>query len=274
MEPILRIIRMIGLIAVIVGVAHQQSYADLVINEIFLNPPGADNGQEFVELRGTTGGIESMAGLTLIGIEGDGTAPGLIDFALNLGAFSTGTNGLFLWRDSASVINPAPDSATTINVADFSPDIENGSQTFVLVRDFTGTVAQDLDTNNDGVLDVTPWASVLDAVGLIENDGAANVAYAQGLGFFNYTNSGFNADVLLRDGTTGQWLATDVLGTNPGGPYTADPGLGRSSWGANGTETISPGNFNFSISAVPEPPSLLLAGCAALLGVGHRRRLR
>ncbi len=34
--------------------------------------------------------------------------------------------------------------------------IENGTITMLLVKDFTGTVGQDLDTNDDGVLDMTP----------------------------------------------------------------------------------------------------------------------
>lgn len=252
-------------------VLARTSSAALVINEVFINPPGTDNGQEFVELRSTTGGVESMSGLSLVGIEGDGAGAGVIDFVLDLGSFSTGTNGLFLWRDSSAVINPTPAPATTINEADFNPDIENGSQTFVLVRGFSGTVNQDLDTNNDGVFDgALPWASVVDAVGLIENDGAANVAYGQALGFLNFTNAGFNADVLFRDGVTGQWLFADVTGTNPGGPYTADPL--RASWAATGTETISPGNVNVSVAAVPEPSSLILLGATLMAGVGCRRR--
>ena len=51
------------------------AHSALVLNEIFVNPPGTDNGQEFFEIRSTTGGIESMAGLTLLGIEGDGANP-------------------------------------------------------------------------------------------------------------------------------------------------------------------------------------------------------
>ena len=254
-------------------------HAALQLNEIFLNPPSTDNTQEFIEFRSTTGGVESFAGLTLLNIEGDGTAAGNIDFALNLGAFSTGANGLFLWRDSALIVNPAPDPATVVNVADwpanggaFSGDLENGSHTFLIVSGYTGALNQDLDTDNNGTLDVFPWASVIDALGFLENDGAANQAYGDDAGFLNFgPDPGYNADVLFRDGTTGVWQGTDVLGTNPGGPYTADPTPLRSGFGATGTETISPGNANVSI--VPEP------GCAALLSVtglmllARRRRM-
>ena len=252
------------------------SHATIQLNEIFLNPPSTDNTQEFIELRSTSSGVESLAGLSLVCIEGDGTLPGTIDFILNLGAFSTGTNGLFLWRDSALLINPAPDPATTINVGDwpvgtgFSGDLENGTQTFLIVSGFTGAQNQDLDTDNNGTIDVFPWASVIDAIGFVENDGPANVAYGANLGFLNFgPDPGYNADVLLRDGVYGNWLGTYVLGTNPGGPYTADPTPGRSGFGANGTEQLTPGSANFSV--VPEPGCAVLLAAAGLL-LGSRRR--
>ncbi len=253
--------------------AATTSHAAIQLNEIFINPPGPDNGQEFIEIYSTTGGAESLTGLTLIGIEGDGATPGPIDFVLNLGAFSTGTNGLFLWRDSAAVINPAPNPATVVNVADFIPDIENGSQTYLLVSGFTGALAQDLDTNNDGTLDAFPWASVIDGIGLLENDGGANVGYADELGFLNIGGPSptftFTSDVLFRDGTTNQWQATDVVGTNPGGPYTADPTPGQATFVTTGTETISPGNANV---AVPEPGSVMLLVVSSLAMFSRRRR--
>lgn len=244
--------------------------AAIQINEIFLNPPGADNGQEFVELRSTTGGVESLSGLTLLGIEGDGTNAGIIDFTLDLGAFSTGSNGLFLQRDAATVFNPVPAPQTVVNVADFNPDIENGSQTFLLVAGFTGLVGQDLDTNDDGTLDVFPWTSVVDAVGFLENDGTANLAYGANLGFVNFgPNAGFNADVLFRDGTDFSWQGTDVVGINPGGPYTADTTAGRSSFTATGAEQVTPGNINPSV--VPEPSSVALFATSGLLLLRRRR---
>ena len=255
------------------------SHAAVQLNEIFLNPPSTDNTQEFIELRSTTGGVESLAGLTLVNIEGDATGAGNIDFALNLGAFSTGANGLFLWRDSATVLNPAPHPLTVVNAADwpingsaFTGDLENGTQTFLIVSGYTGSLNQDLDTNNDGILDATPWTSVIDAIGFVENDAGVNLAYALGLGFFNFgPDPGYNADVLFRDGTTAAWLGTDTVGINPGGPYTADPTPGRNGFGATGTETLSPGNANVSI--VPEPGCAALLAVTGLLGFARRRRL-
>ena len=47
--------------------------------------------------------------------------------------------------------------------------MENGSATFAIVSGYHGTYNQDLDVDNDGQLDITPWASVISAVGWTEN---------------------------------------------------------------------------------------------------------
>jgi hypothetical protein len=261
------------------------SQAAIVLNELFINPPGTDGGQEFIELRSTTGGTEAMTGLTLLMIEGDGTTPGLIDQALSLNAFSTGTNGLFLWRDATSTIDTSsaagvqgPATATNIVVADFNPDIENGSNTYMIVSGFTGALNNDLDTNDDGVLDVTPWTSIVDAIGLVENDGSANVSYAGAAGTFG-PNGAFNADVLARvfDTFNNTWtiVGTDVIGTNPGGPYTFD--VPRTALINGATPSLAaflpegvatPGVAN---PTVPEPASLAVVALGALAMVRRRR---
>lgn len=259
------------------------AHSAILLNEILVNPPGTDNGVEFLELRGSSGGIESMSGLTFLVIEGDGTAPGagVIDVALSLSAFSTGTNGLFLWRDAATVLSPAPDPATTLNVADFNPDLENGSNTFLIVNGFSGSVGTDLDAGDDGTLDSTPWTSVIDAIGFAENDGAANVQYATSLGFAGFAaNAGFNPDVLLRL-TDGTWISSDILGTSPG-PFTLDPARNQNLAGAsldldvNGSlaeefdfSTVTPGGRNPTL--VPESAGLALFGGAILAAFSRRR---
>ncbi|MEO1574838.1 MAG: endonuclease/exonuclease/phosphatase family protein, partial [Pseudomonadota bacterium] len=61
----------------------------------------------------------------------------------------------------------------TLGTADLvtSINFENSDNvTHLLVSGFSGTVGQDLDTNDDGVLDITPWAAELDRIALIEED--------------------------------------------------------------------------------------------------------
>ncbi len=232
------------------------------LNELLVNPVGTDQGFEFFELRSTTPS-QSLSGLWLLGVEGDGTAAGTIDVALNLSSFSTGSNGLFLWRDTATVLSPAPEMATTINVADFVPDLENGTQTFILVSGFTGATGLDLDTNNDGTLDVAlPWGSVLDSITLIEDDGTANFAYADELGGVVFPQQTFSPDAYQL--FEGQGWVYDILGTGTG-PFTSDP---LEVIDAAGTPlgysfTVTPGSAN-----VPEPASLVLV----MLGLALRRR--
>ncbi|TWT78230.1 hypothetical protein Pla123a_10200 [Posidoniimonas polymericola] len=103
-------------------------------------------------------------------------------------------------------------------------DIENGSITMVLARDFNAGLDVDLDFENDGVLDILPWSEVLDAVGFNEgpvpgaNEGdppALNNSYGKQLGGVDFegTLSGLDAVpgisatldgyVLLSDGAGG-----------------------------------------------------------------------
>src|SRR5262245_25546702 len=84
----------------LVIVVTTRAPATIQLNEIFTNPSGGDNGFEFLELRSTTGGVEAMTGMTLLVIEGEPGASltqfGIVDVALSLNSFSTGTNGLSL----------------------------------------------------------------------------------------------------------------------------------------------------------------------------------
>lgn len=62
------------------------------------------------------------------------------------------------------------DSATPLGITDAAGyltldlDAEKGTVTFLLVKDFTGTVGDDLDDDDDGLLDTTPWSAIVDAV--------------------------------------------------------------------------------------------------------------
>jgi hypothetical protein len=194
-------------------------------NEVFINAPGTDQGFEFIELKGVDGGL-NLDGYTIVIIEGDPTGAGIIDQALSLNGKATGSNGLFVWRDSSIVTSPPVDPQTSLFVQDFTPDIENGGNTYLIVQGFTGSVGQDLDTNNDGTLDVTPWTFVVDAIGFWSNDDVAGSrVYAPQLGGLNISDpapqlQGFTPDTFVR--ICGTVFALDVLGANPG-PWVADP---------------------------------------------------
>lgn len=241
------------------------AFGQVQINEMLIDGPSTDNGQEFFELISSTPNF-SLTGLTFLSIDGDGSNAGVIDQAISLSGFSTGGNGLFLRRDSVTVLNPAPNPQTVVSVADFNPDLENGSNTFMLVSGFTGAVNQDLDTDNDGAFDVSlPWTSVSDAIAIIENDGASNVGYADDVGGVNFPAfANFNPDAIQR--YNGAWWAFDVTGSTPG-PYTNDPLETGDSTGAAvpGSWTLTPGSTN-----IPEPASLALLALGALSTLRRR----
>ncbi len=246
--------------------------AQVSLNEIFINPPSTDNGLEFVEIR-TGAPSVSLDNYWFIGIEGDGAAAGTVDFAYNLSAFSSGSNGYLLIRDAATALVPAPDAATSVVTQDFNPDIENGSTTFLLVRNFTGTVGQDLDAENDGIAETAPWASVADGISLIENDGAANIGYAAQFGYVLFdAQPTFNADSLYRL-DDGRWAGSDTLGTAPGAfalDSTRAAVVGQGLTELQGT--LTPGSAN-AVTVVPEPTTiaLLVAGAAGLVAFRRRR---
>lgn len=134
--------------------------ADPQLSEIRIDQTGADN-DEYVELAGPPG--TSLNGLTLLVI-GDGTGgSGVIENVVALGASTIPASGYFVVAEDTFTLGTA-DLVAGLNFENMD------NVTHLLVRDFSGTNGQDLDTNDDGVLDVTPWSAVVDRVALILED--------------------------------------------------------------------------------------------------------
>jgi predicted extracellular nuclease len=119
-----------------------------VINEFSANTVGTDD-VEFVEIYGDP--ETDYSAYKVLEIEGDGSVAGVIDGVLDLG--STNIDGFYL-------------------VSLSNGDLENGTLTLLLVKNFTAALGDDLDTNNDGVLDAEPWTAIVDSVGV--NDGGTD----------------------------------------------------------------------------------------------------
>ncbi len=117
-----------------------------MINEFVANHTGTDS-DEFVEIIGQADSDYSE--FWLLEIEGDGTSAGTIDEVIQIGT----TDGNGYW--SSGFLSNA---------------FENGTISLLLVKNFTGTLGDDLDTNNDGVLDVMPFDEIVNSIGVKDGD--------------------------------------------------------------------------------------------------------
>ncbi len=172
-----------------------------VINEFSADNWGTD--ADFVEVYGDPS--TDYSAYTVLEIEGDTTGAGYVVEVAPVG--TTDASGLYL--------------------EGITPDaLGNGTLTLVLVKDYTGTEDNDLDTNNDGVFDLTPWTALVDAVA--RNDGGVgDRTYGPTLGP-NYDGLGPSAPGAasrLPDGldtdAAGDWLRNDFdLAGIPGHPGT------------------------------------------------------
>ncbi len=161
----------LALVALLLWATPQFSVAQtngVTINEIRIDQPGTDN-DEYFELAGTAG--TSLDNLTYLVI-GDGIGgSGEIEAVVDLSGQSIPADGFFLAVESTFSLSGGGDLTTTLN-------FENSDNvTHLLVEGFTGSTGQDLDTDDDGVLDVTPWTAVLDCVALIETVGSGDQVY-------------------------------------------------------------------------------------------------
>jgi hypothetical protein len=159
-------------------VLEARALLSAVMNEVYVNPTASpDANREFIEIR-TTSNNESLSNLWFLQIEGDGTAAGTVDTALDLGSLSTGSNGLLLLGSGYALSNPWASTTavgTAIANGPAADSLENGTVTFLLVSGFTGSAGNDLDTNNDGMMDSTPWTAIVDGVGWSDGGGTDRV---------------------------------------------------------------------------------------------------
>jgi hypothetical protein len=180
--------------------AGASARADLLINEILFNPPLADSTNEYVELRGTPNSL-LPAGTWLLNVEGDANGnPGTIQNLFDLSGLRVGQNGYLVLLQKNHRYTPNP-LATVVTNSDHGDgwgsgssssmrhrgeggqtELENPSCTFLLVQTPNPpSIGDDLDQDDDGELDssVTSEMLILDAVGILDSDGAGDMAYGR-----------------------------------------------------------------------------------------------
>jgi len=241
------------------------TFGQVQLSEIRTDEQGTDKN-EYVELSGTPGA--SLDGITLIviGDQGSGTTKsGFVEFRWTFGPSDVigGSGFLLLRKVDMNTVVPMPFFEPSIAI---SPDngtgvLENSDNTtYMLVTGYSGTNAQggttsagqDLDTNDDGVLDITPWTEVLDSVSLkltvgdVPGTQGTNEAsewwYSETVVGPNPNRSvnGTTGEVTIfqnppahafRDGGTGEWrygpfnTATGINLDTPGAPNFVTPKL-------------------------------------------------
>lgn len=146
------------------------------INEIRIEQSGADE-DEYFELFSTVGG-ESLDDFTYLVI-GDGAGKGgVIESVVDLSGRSLALDSQYFLvaEDTFSLFGAKPDWTAPLN-------FENEDNvTHLLVRGFEGRIGQDLDADDDGILDESPWESVADGVSLTASLDFGDPIYAASLG--------------------------------------------------------------------------------------------
>jgi predicted extracellular nuclease len=143
------------------------------INELRHNQPGADS-DEFIELY-SENAATSLDGLSLVVLSGE-FAPGKVDAVFDLSAGSFDSDGVFMLTTTALTTGTVDSGDIVLDQADLR--LFGSPSTYLLVEGFTGAVDDDLDSNDDGTLDVTPWGNVLDSVSFVDGDSTADQSYS------------------------------------------------------------------------------------------------
>ena len=197
-------------LALLLGLSTPAGAAtDPALNEFVANHVGSDT-HEFVEVIGDPSA--DYTAFTVIEIEGDGDGAGEVDTVRPVGT----TNAGGYW-----------------STGPLNNEIENGSVSLLLVDGFTGTTGDDLDTDDDGTLDATPWTRIVDSVAV--SDGGADDATYGGVTLApGFDGGAFPVGGASRipDGTDSDapadWTRNDFDGAGlPGFAGTLVPGEAR-----------------------------------------------
>jgi hypothetical protein len=254
--------------------------ADLRINEVAVNPAGTDGNHEFVELLKIGGEATTGLGYHLLVVNTDPTgdvtcstdrSSGVIVEAWNLDEVEFGVNGLALigqgydeglspWRDHVDSATPLSDIGSALDPdpvklgnndigneiyvreAGFCVlDRNNEGFSLLLVKGFSGAPLQDLDTDNNGTLDVQPWTALVDSVGY---SGLAPTYALADLG-----QPGYQPDNLSRKaGNTTANSAAAFYGGNHAGANPFHIGFGSQFFGGF-LGQATPGRLNLAAAA-------------------------
>ena len=234
----------------------------ILLNELLVNPPTSlDRPYEFVELRGTPSA--TLANVYVIQLDGRTATAGNVFFVSDLSSASFGSNGLLA---VTATTGGRSVTAPTTQVTSGLLDVTNGSglfndtQTMVVIFSPTPiALNSDLDTNNDGTLDLPVGATLIDAVGWQDNSTTPGTLQGLVYGGVALTNS--NVTPLSAAGTPdaatrlynnnnafdpAAWFNGDVADTGDPASLAYDPN--KASTNLPTGATLSPGFPNSGLS--------------------------
>lgn len=228
----------------------------VIISEILSDLPMTDNNNEFVELQCTPGA--SLASYWFVIVEGDinnsaPNDPGRVTFAKQLTGIACGSNG-FVVLQRGGVYDGVVGATYADNF--FTDELQNGSQTYMIL-DTAIAVDTDLDgTDNDGVINDTTLAShIIDSVAMLDGT-VGDRAYSPAV-----LNAADNTAAIARfagttDSSTVSWFWGDAIDRMAGSG--TDFGYGTSVSGnfPTGAE-LTPGEGNSvspTLDLLPGPP--------------------
>ncbi len=267
---------LVGGLVLPIFTARALTGAPVLLNEMLVSHSGTDT-TEFVELYGTPG--HSLAGLSLVVVEGDSSGAGAIDLRVDFDADDRlGGNGFFLLGNATGLganYGVVPDVALTPT----SPAVElfeNGSQTVALV-----------ETSSLSGSTVTGAETVVDSLGL--NDGGFTETFFWGAPVFGPDDAFLPAgarrvtDGVDTDAASDWVVADDHLGPantpTAATAYDAPPvaSCEPSVTTTFGTAAYSPVSASdadgvvttFSISADPDPGTLSVTDLASAGAAGE-----
>ena len=172
---------------------------ELRLSEIRIDQSGSDT-DEYAELTGTPGA--SLDGVTYLVIGDGSTGSGTVEAVVDLAGSALGDNGSFLLAESSFSL-ATPDLVASLN-------FENSDNvTHLLVDGFTGANGDDLDGDDDGALDSTPWTAVIDAIGLVETPDSGDAYYGAALGFTDIGPDGSYVPAHVFRDEAGAWQIGD-----------------------------------------------------------------
>ena len=161
--------------SLIASVEVQVADNDVVLlSEVKVNPPGMDEPNEFVELRGPPGML--LRQVYLLAVNGDrGDDPGVVTMVVDLTGVALGSSGLLVVTAGAHPYSIPSESTTTIATSRLDAPggaLGNGSVSILLISSPEPILeGADLDEGNNGVLEELPkGAMLLDAVGWNDGD--------------------------------------------------------------------------------------------------------